>query len=147
MVGLGPDRVAALVREGRDPVLGPDERAAIVARLLGPQGLSAHASSFDRRDVLRAVVERVEGADVATAADVADAVLAHPDAVWLDRPDRVGGDDARRFSTAELVATEARAVATAAGRAGVGVADPPPWSGPWPSARRWPPSSASWCAP
>ena len=41
--------------------------------LVGPDGLTAHASTFDRRDMLRAIAERLpDGSDIATIEQIAD---------------------------------------------------------------------------
>ena len=66
------------------PTDEPPTRAAIVARLLGPDGLTQHASTFDRRDVLRAWCEQLpDGADIATIEQLADQTLADPQVVPL----------------------------------------------------------------
>ena len=103
---------------------------AIRERLLGPDGLTKRASTFDRRDVVRACCEQFdEGADVVAIEELADAILADPEVVPL-RPEECGpirplrrrttGRPIKtplagvRYSTQSLLALEARLVRRAA---------------------------------
>jgi conjugative relaxase-like TrwC/TraI family protein len=117
-LGFDDPHVHALTDRKRQPVPSPHQ---IAADLLGPAGLTAHASSFDRRDVVRAWCDRLPaGAPEATVQALTDALLAddNPHIVALD----TGVEP--RWSTVELVAIERRAVATAVARqtTGAGVA-------------------------
>src|SRR5665213_1117113 len=47
--GVTPDKIADLARTWREPSVG---RTTQVDRLLGPGGLTAHTTTFDRRTVL-----------------------------------------------------------------------------------------------
>lgn len=56
-LGFGSQEITALVDRPR-----PERRvnlAALARRLLGPEGLTAHASTFDRRDVLQAICQQL----------------------------------------------------------------------------------------
>jgi Ti-type conjugative transfer relaxase TraA len=114
---------AARAREaGRDPALVQDALGRCVpttvddrtvangtSALLGPEGLTDHASVFDRRDVLRAWCAQLRrGAAVATIEELAGVTLADQRVVALT--DR---SSYPRFSTAELVALEHRLVTRA----------------------------------
>jgi len=106
------------------------------AELLSPAGLTAKASTFSRPDAIRGwCVQLPQGAAVAAVEALADRLLICPDVVALGRPAPrssagpvVGGAarNSRRYSTTEMLATEAAvlAEATAARDAGVGLADP-----------------------
>lgn len=96
----------------------------LLADLLGPNGLTEHATSFDRGDVLRALCERLP---TTTSLDhqglqaMADEVLADPRAVLLRAggPERESDDpaldaEAGRWTTHDLLATEAHALEHAA---------------------------------
>ena len=127
-------------RSGEVPALVPAlVPSQLFAQLLAPDGLTAQSSTFDRRDVLRAVAERApRGATVDQIAALAEEFLSHPEVVAL----RGGPDPARSaaihrsdgaaipttrqrcYSTRELIELETRLVAQAVTRrnSGVGVA-------------------------
>lgn len=115
-LGMDPRQWERLVGLGRVP-----ERldaVAVADWLLGPDGLTAGRSVFERPDVLRAVAELAgDGATVADIEDVAGLVLADDRAVSLGHG--VIGD---RWSTAELVGLEREMLELSAGRRGSGVA-------------------------
>lgn len=103
------------------------------AELLSPAGLTAKASTFSRPDAIRGWCIRLpQGAPVPAVEELADRLLVCPDVVALGAPHRasrrapVGGADrnARRYSTTEMLATEAAVLAEAgaARDAGVGKA-------------------------
>lgn len=103
-LGLAPDFVSGLLGRFRTPRLDLD---VSVERLLGPDGLTHHASSFDRRDVLQALASA--GPDGAPARQLrarADRVVADPGVIPLASRTPAG----ERYSTAELLALEARMV-------------------------------------
>jgi conjugative relaxase-like TrwC/TraI family protein len=84
-MGLTAEVVTGRTGPGRRP-LALDEIAA-AGVLLGPAGLTAQASSFDRRDVLRALAERAgDGASVEDLRAAASRFLARPGLVRLDDP-------------------------------------------------------------
>ncbi|MDO9408998.1 MAG: MobF family relaxase [Patulibacter sp.] len=130
--GLDREAVEALVDEGRKDLArgvrvgGPPVKfAALDARLAGPTGLTEMANTFLARDAVREYAEaHQQGARVADVRDHARVFLGRGDVreVQLsDELDRPGEQD-RLFTTDDLVATERRLVAAAAGRAGEGVA-------------------------
>jgi conjugative relaxase-like TrwC/TraI family protein len=106
--------------------------------LLTGTGLTERASSFDRRDVLRAIVDRLPaGATVADIEDMADELIRHPEVVRLVETDRPGllssnvirrsdgtivaaGINEARWSTAELIGIERHVVGRALARTGEG---------------------------
>jgi conjugative relaxase-like TrwC/TraI family protein len=122
--GSVPDLVPELV-----PVSVPTE---LFDLLSGPGGLTAQASTFDRRDVLRALAERApRGASVRTIEALADEFLTRPDIVSLTASAptaairRTDGSiipsvATQRWSTTELIALESRLVRGARSRVGVG---------------------------
>ena len=88
----------------------------VADRVVGPRGVTERRSTFDRRDLLRAVCEAVP-AGAAVSVDDLRAL-----ATTVVRDARVvallpgAPADARRYSTAELLATEQAAVFAAAAR-------------------------------
>lgn len=105
-VGFGPDRVDQLLQQSvrREPELGGI--AYLSGELEGPGGLTKHATTFTRADVVRAVAAGLpEGADVTTVEALADEFLLNPGMV------RVGEVKGREsWTTWELIQTERRVV-------------------------------------
>jgi conjugative relaxase-like TrwC/TraI family protein len=100
--------------------------AALRTRILGARGVTRQSSSFDRRALLRAVCEEVPaGAPVTVASlrDLATQIVRDPEVVPLLHDAPVGE---RRYSTAELLSTEAGALQAASARAGDGLAQVEP---------------------
>ena len=153
-LGLTPDTLAHVV--GPIHPLGPGPRDVerevhrevsrdlereverIVSGLVGPDGLTARASTFDRRDVLRAWCDRLkDGADITAIETFADRTLATPTVVELAAAPatrlrrRTGGRPIEgpslgaRYSTVELMTLEQRLVDQALARRDrhVGVVD------------------------
>jgi conjugative relaxase-like TrwC/TraI family protein len=127
---------AALGRHTRQQTAREPELARGVARLLGPAGLTAQASTFTRREVLRGWCEQLRhGADVTEVERLADRLLdtGHPGTIQLTGPgggtvrplaDATGirladgrlvavGSDEPRYTTPELLALEQRLIDTA----------------------------------
>jgi len=133
-VGFDPATLADVI--GRVPARpAPIERDEILSDLVSEVGLTERASTFTRRDVLRAIAERVPaGATVAQIEDMADELFTRPHLVRLVEPGSgpgllattsirrrdgtlvAGGVDETCWSTAELVATEQRLMARAVAR-------------------------------
>ncbi|MGD0881294.1 MAG: MobF family relaxase [Acidimicrobiales bacterium] len=91
---------------------------ALVDELTGPAGLCASDSTFERRDVVRAVAGRlVDGGSVAEVERVADHVLASSEVVPLASVGR-GGE--LRHTTLELLTIETALLQGAVSRAGDG---------------------------
>jgi conjugative relaxase-like TrwC/TraI family protein len=112
----------ALVREvtGRtrdhlqDRTVSGEVTGRLFDRLAGPDGLTEHASTFTRPDVLVALGAGLAGAGRTELEELADRFLA-------ERAVSVVGDRAleeRRWSTPDLLAVEQRLVAAATGRTG-----------------------------
>jgi conjugative relaxase-like TrwC/TraI family protein len=118
------------------PAPGQDR---VVEQLLGPNGLTAKASTFDRRDVLRGIAERMPaGATVAQIEAMADDFVTRPEVMRLLMPATgtglLGSDVIRRadgsviaaaspeprWSTLELIDLEQDLVDRATARAGDG---------------------------
>lgn len=129
--GVTRDTVRALL--GRTTWQPPDEATLQQAaeRLAGEDGLTQHASSFTRRDVIRGWCEQLPGGvDVAHVRALTDWLL-HPATgtvvpLLVPRGDVVSpGEVERRWSTPDLLATEAAALQAALARRGdlVPVAD------------------------
>ena len=112
----------------------PEAVRQIETHLLGPDGLTERASTFDRRDVVRALASAYpNGASVALLEAHADAILRHSDVVRVidSTTQALRSDSGRtvtrvdtgaRFSTKELMAFEHRLVDSAYGRLGSNVA-------------------------
>ncbi len=112
----------------------PDEVRRIERHLLGPAGLTERASTFDRRDVIRALASAYpQGATVALLEAHADAILRHHDVVKVidSTTQALRSDNGRtvtrvdtgaRYSTKELMALEGRLVDAARARMGGGAA-------------------------
>jgi conjugative relaxase-like TrwC/TraI family protein len=121
---------------GRVPTLVPElVPTRLFAQLLAPDGLTAQTSTFDRRDVLRALAERApRGASVEVLERLTDRFLIHPEVVRLrGGPDPARASSIRRadgtvvpttteacFSTAELIALETLLVTQAVRRTNSG---------------------------
>jgi hypothetical protein len=114
--------VDALVREvtGRTPdrdqdwTVSAEAVGRLFARLAGPDGLTEHASTFTRLDVLVALGAGLAGATRVELEGLTDRFLA-------ERAVSVVADrtlDERRWSTPELLAVEQRLVTSATGRIG-----------------------------
>ncbi|MGH9014879.1 MAG: MobF family relaxase [Acidimicrobiia bacterium] len=133
-LGFDPRSLDTLLHQDRVAPFRPRDQAAIFADLSGPNGLTARASSFDRRDVLRALCNRLpRGATVTDVERLADEYLNRPDVVALEGPAvgllttdviRLGNgrvvpaaNGARRYSTRELMTLETALVDHAVGRA------------------------------
>jgi conjugative relaxase-like TrwC/TraI family protein len=116
------------------------DHAAIIAHLASPEGLTRETSTFCRRDVIQAVCEQLPaGAEASEVEDLADRFLAATHQViqvtYTDDEDLApAGDtirradgrtvsarvDLQRYSTHELVDLEAKLIAAAQRRQGVG---------------------------
>lgn len=89
------------------------EVEGLVGRLVGPEGLTASNSTFERRDMVRAVAEALpQGAAGRDIEAIAERALVVPDVVTLPSVGR-GGE--LRHSTHELLALERSLLDTAAG--------------------------------
>lgn len=88
------------------------DQEAVAAELAGPHGLTAMASTFERRDVICAVAERMD-APAAEVVRAADRFLASDASVVLD----AAGPGGRRFSTPELVVLESELISWASAEA------------------------------
>ena len=64
--GIDPDHLFPAFGPPRKVALGPAETEELAAQLLGPAGLTAQDSNFERRDVVRAVAERASTAPIST---------------------------------------------------------------------------------
>lgn len=100
---------------GRVAPTGPDS-GAVIEELVGPGGLTRNRSSFDRRDTLQALAAaHPQGASIGEVRAGADRLARHPEVVALAATTPVGGP---RWSTADLLAVEARVVDGPRRRAG-----------------------------
>jgi conjugative relaxase-like TrwC/TraI family protein len=115
--GVDPDTLVRTVT-GRTPNRNQDRTVSetvagrLLDRLAGPDGLTGHASTFTRPDVLVALGAGLAGAGRAELEALADRFLA-------ERAVSVVADrtlEERRWSTPELLAVEQRLVATATDR-------------------------------
>ena len=122
-LGLTPDVLVVVVDRVEPHHLPGEEVDRIVDELVGPDGLTARASTFDRRDVLRAWCDRLtDGADIATIEALTERTLTDPALVALEGAPATrlrrrsngrsieGPALGSRYSTVELVALEQRLV-------------------------------------
>lgn len=119
-IGVQPETLAACLGRARpDDVACPDIAEAN-ATLLTANGLTREASTFDRRDVLRALAELARnGASVDHLETLTDQLVAGSGVVPLAK---AGAD--RRYSTAQHLALEQRGLALAVGHRAAAVIDP-----------------------
>jgi hypothetical protein len=106
--GYDPQRLVYGFLGRQRPPPAPD-LAALQIELLGPAGVTRHATSFDRGGLLQALCQTLPAGlpvDHRHLEHVADRVLAARDAVPLLTRDE---DGQSRYSTAELLSTERRA--------------------------------------
>lgn len=123
-LGLALPDLARLRAERAHCVGPPAAVDDLVTELTSPSGLTASESTFERRDVVRAVAERMaNGASPVEVERIADAVLAAPEVTPLARVGR-GGE--LLHTTAELLDVERALLdqATAARCAGRGLVGP-----------------------
>jgi conjugative relaxase-like TrwC/TraI family protein len=116
------------------------EAEVLFDRLAAPTGLTARSASFGRREVLQAISAALpNGGHISEILELADAFLTSPHVVALDHSGLRTGDvirrrdgavvithvDEARWTTPEMLATEARLIDCALQRReeGVGVAD------------------------
>jgi conjugative relaxase-like TrwC/TraI family protein len=117
--GVDPDTLVRTVTDRtpnrvQDRTVSGEAVARLLDRLAGPEGLTEHASTFIRPDVLVALGAGLAGARRAVLEELADRFLA-------ERAVSVVADRAleeRRWSTPELLAVEQRLVTSATGRTG-----------------------------
>lgn len=128
-LGVNADTLARVAnadlaaRVGRAAAVG-EEPAVLAGRLTGPWGLTAHRSTFDRRDVIQAVAAAATaGLSPARVSADADVVLADPAVVATGTESRLAG---AAYSTVELMRLEQIILDSAAKRdaAGAGVCSP-----------------------
>ena len=108
---------ARSVRPGRrkpeaDPALSPSQVADLAALVLGPDGVTAKTTGFDRRDLLQALAVTVPVELTGSAASLerlADHLLSDAETV----PVEPGSEKEERWTTLELLATEHRALTLA----------------------------------
>jgi conjugative relaxase-like TrwC/TraI family protein len=105
-LGVDPDRALCEWGRPREVTLAPATAERIARDILNPEGITTHESVFERRDVMRAVAERLpEGAALADIEGLADWLLVSPEVVELSALGR-GGEPL--CTTTELLAVEAQ---------------------------------------
>jgi conjugative relaxase-like TrwC/TraI family protein len=117
--GHDPDSLVRTVtgrtaNRGQDQAVSEESTGQLFDRLAGPDGLTEHASTFTRPDVLVALGNGLAGAGRTELEALADRFLA-------ERAVSVVADRAleeRRWSTPDLLAVEQRLVTSATGRTG-----------------------------
>jgi conjugative relaxase-like TrwC/TraI family protein len=108
--GIDLDHLFPAFGPPRKVALGTAETRELAALLLGPAGLTAQDSSFERRDVVRAVAERaLDGAHFDAIEAAVDVTMSLPEAVSLERM----GRGEVLHTTSELLAVEANLLETA----------------------------------
>jgi putative heme iron utilization protein len=110
--GYDPQRLVCGLLGRERPPAAPDI-TALQTELLGPAGVTRHVTTFDRGDLLQALCQTLPAGlpvDHPHLEHLADRALAARDSVPLLTRDE---DGQRRYSSAELLATERRAMALA----------------------------------
>ena len=123
--GHDPMRVTDVLRRGVAPRdLTTVELDRLVGGLAGSAGLTLHRSTFDRREVVRAVCAALPaGASAERLQTYTTAVLVDGAVVALQGEIRPGAsEEGRCYSTVELLAVETAALVGARARRGAGVA-------------------------
>ena len=111
-LGYDPQQLYAVLGHAAPLALTEQHASLIDEHLASAQGLTAQASSFDRKDVARAMAGYAPtGVDAQQLQANADAFLRRPDIVALSND-----ATALRYSTVELLDTETRLVTTAVAR-------------------------------
>jgi conjugative relaxase-like TrwC/TraI family protein len=137
-IDFDPDTVADVLGATAPRSLTADELTELFEHLAGPNGLTARASTFDRRAVLEAIAEALPtGAPIADIEALADQFLASPELVRITDPATevglttkdvirladgaiVATPSAGRWSTRDLVRIERQVVDQATSRVGEG---------------------------
>ena len=134
--GFGPAEYADVFRRSTGVQITADVEEQIGSVLSSPVGLTKQVSTFDRRDALQAICDRLPSrAPITTVEGVADRYLARPEVIdlggsrtTLRRDGKVVPlhPDSPAYSTAEMLAVEERLVSSAVGRrdTGCGVVTP-----------------------
>jgi conjugative relaxase-like TrwC/TraI family protein len=114
--GVDPDHLFPNFGPPREVTLEDATARTLVESLLGPDGLTAQDSTFQRRDVVRAIAEQlVDGAHLEAIEAGANYTLSRPEAVDLPAVGR-GGE--LLHTTRELLALESKLVETAIAQRG-----------------------------
>ncbi|HMJ36775.1 MAG TPA: MobF family relaxase [Baekduia sp.] len=120
---FGPEAINAFLDHHRPRPARQPDLAATGDELTAPGGLTEQASTFDRRDVLRAwAVAHRDGAEVQRLEQLTDRWLASDCAVRLEDDGGRAHLGGARYSTPEMLALEQRLIANAAERRRAGVA-------------------------
>lgn len=120
-IGIDPADLLAVTGRQLVPVVDADETTRVFARLSSPAGLTESNSTFDRRDVIRGLVDLLPpGVSTDVVEELAWQYIGRPDVVRVGRKQRTGSV----FSTAEMIRLERSVVdlADSGQRASWGVA-------------------------
>ena len=110
-LGIGPDELRRALGRARPVEIADAVADELTTRLLGSHGLTAQTSTFERRDVVRAVAGGLtDGAPAVVIDDLVDKVLASEHVVTLEATGPGGG---RLHTTEELLGIESRMVSAA----------------------------------
>ncbi len=143
--GFGEPEIQELLHRQHPKALSRQRANQILGHLTSPSGLTKQASSFSRRHVLRGIAEQFQqGSQIALIEALADGLLAsnlviplgqHGQAADVDPQDMIavkctydpatpgqGSRELERWSTPEMLATEAALLLNAESRQGEGVA-------------------------
>lgn len=131
-LGLSGDDLEAILGHTQWRDVTPEERVEVGRVLASPDGLTARASTFSRREAIQGYCAALrDGAPVDEVETLADAFLQTDEVVPVgseprrfrlsDSPIAAGTHEAR-YTTREMLATERRVVDLAVGRQGAGAA-------------------------
>jgi len=120
-IGVDSSTLQLVTGEHAVPSIDASASTALFERLSSPVGLTADRSTFDHRDVIRAVIDQLPaGVPVETVEGLASVYLRRPEILMIEWNERIG----TTFSTAELIELERSVIDLAENglTAGVGVA-------------------------
>ncbi len=102
-IGVDPAGFSALTGQRGVPVVDAEATIAVFDRLSSPVGLTESDSTFDRRDVIRGLIDLLPaGVSMQVVEDLAWQYLGRPDVVTVGWKQRTGSV----FSTAEMIRLE-----------------------------------------
>ena len=110
-IGVDPAGLAAVTGQRGVPIVDADETIAMFDRLSSAAGLTEARSTFDRRDVIRGLIDELPyGVSMETVEDLTSQYLHRPEVVTVGSKERTGSV----FSTTEMIRLERSVVNRAA---------------------------------
>ena len=102
-IGIDPAGLSALTGQRSAPIVDAEATTAVFDRLSSPDGLTGAVSTFDRRDIIRGLIDLVPaGVSMEVVEDLAWQYLGRPEVVTVGWKQRTGSV----FSTTEMIRLE-----------------------------------------